>query len=67
MITFVLLAATFTVAGAIAVAVPLLRRGALEPASWAALGVGVLGLGRPFFFFFGNSVLKLVGTCLNSP
>ena len=51
MITFVLLAATFTVAGVIAVAVPLLRRGALAPASWAALGAGaVLVLGSALLY-----------------
>src|SRR5947207_10130716 len=44
MITFVLLAAALTVAGVIAVAIPLLRRGAgsTTPAPWAALAATVL-------------------------
>lgn len=48
MVTFVFLAAALTVAGVIAVAVPLLRRGsdALAPAPWAALAAaGVLVVG----------------------
>lgn len=42
MITFVLLAAALTVAGVLAVALPLLRRGAAAPASWAALTAAAL-------------------------
>jgi len=44
MITFVLLAAALTVAGVIAVAIPLLRRGtgSTTPAPWAALAATVL-------------------------
>jgi len=47
MITFVLLAAALTVAGVIAVAIPLLRRGTgsttpTTPAPWAALAATVL-------------------------
>lgn len=48
MVTFVLLAAALTLAGVLAVVIPLLRRGAADaaPARWAALSVaGVLVIG----------------------